>query len=107
MVKVNYVAHDGTKTEIEGDVGNSVMLTAVNNGVDGIIGECGGSMACATCHVYVDEEWIEKTGTRSEGEADLLEFAMSEVKPTSRLSCQIELSEDLDGLTVHMPESQV
>ena len=107
MVKVTYVAADGTRTTVEGEAGDSVMATAIARGVDGIIGECGGSMMCATCHCYVDEEWAEKTGPQNDGESDLLDCAASEVKPTSRLSCQIRMSEDLDGLVVHLPESQL
>ncbi|MCO5733433.1 2Fe-2S iron-sulfur cluster-binding protein [Rhizobium sp. SSA_523] len=106
-MKIIFVAHDGTRTEVEASEGESVMQAAVQNGVDGVIGECGGSMMCATCHCYVDEDWIGKTGRRGEGEADMLECAASEVKATSRLSCQIEMSADLDGLVVHLPEAQI
>lgn len=107
MVKVTYVANDGTTTEVEARAGDSVMQTAVSNDVDGIIGECGGSMMCATCHCYVDDAWTEAVGGRGEGEDELLDCAASEVKPTSRLSCQIKLSAELDGLVVHLPEAQL
>ena len=106
-MKITYVAADGTETEIEAKEGDSVMHAAVANDVDGIIGECGGSMMCATCHCYVDEAWAERTGDQHDGESDLLDCAASEVKPTSRLSCQIRMREDLDGLVVHLPESQL
>ncbi len=107
MVKVTYVSADGTKTSVEGDEGASVMQTAISHDVDGIIGECGGSMMCATCHVYVDDAWVGKTGERNDGEDDMLECAVSEVKDSSRLSCQIKLSPELDGLIVHLPEEQI
>lgn len=107
MVKVTYVAHDGTRTELEGDPGDSVMSLAIANGLDGIVGECGGSMMCATCHCYVDEDWRGAAGDRMDGEEDMLESAVCEVTPRSRLSCQITLSEALDGLVVHLPEEQV
>ena len=106
MVKVTYIAADGTETAVEGKEGDSVMQTAVSNDVDGIVGECGGAMMCATCHCYVDEAWTDKTGERQPEEDDMLEGAASEVKPNSRLSCQIKLTSDLDGLVVHTPEDQ-
>ena len=106
MVQVIYIAADGTQTEVDGAEGASVMQTAVANDVDGIVGECGGSMMCATCHCYVDDEWITKTGERGYDEAEMLEGAASEVTANSRLSCQIRLSASLDGLVVHLPEEQ-
>ena len=81
------------------------MLTATNAGLDGIVGECGGSAMCATCHVYVEPEWVEKTGTRNAMEADMLDFAF-EVRDNSRLSCQIKVTDALDGLRVRVPEKQ-
>jgi 2Fe-2S ferredoxin len=107
MVKVTYIADDGTTTEVEAREGDSVMHTAVSNDVDGIIGECGGSMMCATCHCYVDDAWAAAVGGRGEGEDELLDCAASEVKPTSRLSCQIKLRPEFDGLVVHLPEAQL
>ena len=104
MIKVTYVQPDGSEQVVETRAGDSVMQAAVNAGVPGIIAECGGSMACATCHVYVDDAWADKTGERSESEEDMLDCAMSEMKPTSRLSCQVKLTQDLDGLVVHIPE---
>ncbi|KFE34919.1 2Fe-2S iron-sulfur cluster-binding protein [Thioclava atlantica] len=106
MVKVTYVAHDGTQTTVEAEDGDSVMHAAVSNDVDGIVGECGGSMMCATCHCYVDEAWQDRVGPRSDGEEDMLEGAACEVNDRSRLSCQIKLGADLDGLVVHLPEEQ-
>jgi 2Fe-2S ferredoxin len=107
MIKVTYIAADGTATEVEAKDGDSVMHAAVANDVDGIIGECGGSMMCATCHCYVDEAWSEAVGGRHDGEGDLLDCAASEVKATSRLSCQIKVGPELDGLVVHLPEAQL
>lgn len=107
MPKVSYVAQDGHITEIEAKAGDSVMHAAVTNDVDGIIGECGGSMMCATCHCYVDEEWMGIVGARSADEDEMLSCAASEVRSTSRLSCQIKLTADMDGLVVHLPGSQL
>lgn len=107
MVKVTFVHPDGRETEVEGKHGDSVMATALANDVDGIVGECGGSMMCATCHCYVAEEWASKTGEREDGEEDMLDCAVSEVQDTSRLSCQIKLTPELDGLRVRLPEDQV
>ena len=107
MVKVTYIAQDGTATIVEATPGESVMQTAIANDVDGIIGECGGAMMCATCHCYVDEAWAAQVGARADGEEDMLEGAASEVTERSRLSCQIKLRDDLDGLVVHLPEEQL
>ncbi|MFC6761474.1 2Fe-2S iron-sulfur cluster-binding protein [Sulfitobacter porphyrae] len=82
------------------------MQTAISANVPGIVAECGGSMACATCHVYVDDAWAGRTGTRSESEEDMLDCAMAEMKDNSRLSCQLRLTEEMDGLVVHIPEEQ-
>ncbi len=107
MIKVTYVAQDGTETTLEAEEGASVMRTAVSNDLDGIVGECGGSMMCATCHCYVDEAWQDRTGRRSDDEDEMLEGAASEVTERSRLSCQIKLDQSLDGLIVHLPEEQL
>ena len=104
MVKVTYIQPDGSRQEVQGIEGDSVMQTALNAGVPGIIAECGGSMSCATCHVYVDEAWAGKTGERSESEEDMLDCAMTEMTDRSRLSCQVRLTSALDGLVVHVPE---
>lgn len=107
MVSVTYVAHTGTKTTIDVPEGENVMRGALYNGVDGIVGECGGALACATCHCYVDDVWTEKVGgPASKDELDMLESTAAEQKPTSRLSCQIVVTADLDGLVVHLPEIQ-
>ena len=105
MPKITYVDHAGTERTVEGSVGATVMETALRNNVPGIDAECGGACACATCHVYVDDAWREKTGSPSAMEESMLDFAEN-VEPNSRLSCQIKVSDELDGLVVRMPESQ-
>jgi ferredoxin, 2Fe-2S len=105
MVKITFIDTGGTARTVEGDVGATVMETAIKHGVPGIEAECGGACACSTCHVYIDEAWREKVGEPSPMEEDMLDFAF-EVRPNSRLSCQIKVREDLDGLTVHTPERQ-
>ncbi|MFD0917954.1 2Fe-2S iron-sulfur cluster-binding protein [Pseudahrensia aquimaris] len=105
MAKITYIANDGTKFEVEAENGTTVMENAIKNAVPGIEAECGGACACATCHVYVDDAWTDKVGSAEAMEEDMLDFAY-EVKPTSRLSCQVKVSDDLDGLIVHVPERQ-
>ena len=105
MAKITYVEHDGTEHVIDVKNGLSVMEGAVKNNIPGIDADCGGACACATCHVYVEESWLSKTGDRSAMEESMLDFAEG-VEPNSRLSCQIKVSDDLDGLRVTMPESQ-
>ena len=107
MVKITYVHPDGTRDTVEGSEGDNVMYTAIANNIEGIVGECGGSMMCATCHCHVDDAWTETTGPRHEGEEDMLDCATSPMRDTSRLSCRIKLSPALDGLVVHLPEDQV
>jgi len=105
MPKITFIEHDGTNHTVEAETGSTVMESALKGGVTGIVAECGGSCTCATCMVYVDETWLEKTGTRSEEEEDQLDFAL-DVRPNSRLSCQIKVTEELDGLVVHTPAYQ-
>jgi 2Fe-2S ferredoxin len=105
MAKITYIDAAGVARTVDGEIGSTVMETAIKNGVPGIEAECGGACACSTCHVYVDEGWCEKTGEPSPMEEDMLDFAF-EVKPNSRLSCQIKVSEALDGLVVTTPERQ-
>jgi ferredoxin, 2Fe-2S len=105
MPKITYIEHDGTTHTVEAEVGSTVMETALRNGIAGIVAECGGSCTCATCHVYVDEAWTAKTGEASPMEEDMLDFAF-DAKPNSRLSCQIHVTEDLDGLIVRTPSYQ-
>jgi 2Fe-2S ferredoxin len=105
MALVTYVRHDGASFEVEVPKGTSVMQAAVDNMIDGIVGECGGSCSCATCHCYVDEAWVAKLPKPSGMEKDMLECVL-EPKPNSRLSCQIVVTDELNGLVVHLPESQ-
>jgi 2Fe-2S ferredoxin len=105
MAKITYVGHDGTPHWIDAPIGLSVMEIAVKNNVPGIDADCGGAAACATCHVYVDEAWLARTGPRTAMESAMLEFAEG-VAPNSRLACQIELAPELDGLIVRLPASQ-
>ena len=105
MPKLTIIAFDGTQHELDVQNGSTVMENAVRNSVPGIEAECGGACACATCHVYVDEEWSAAVGAPEAMEEDMLDFAY-EVKPTSRLSCQIKMSDALDGLVIHVPERQ-
>jgi ferredoxin, 2Fe-2S len=105
MAKITFIQPDGTAQTVEGEPGTTVMETARKHLIEGIEAECGGACACATCHVYVDAAWREKTGASSEMEEDMLDFAF-DVRPESRLSCQIKVSEDLDGLIVRIPEKQ-
>lgn len=105
MAKIRYINHSGAETVVEAKDGNSIMQTAVDNGIDGIVAECGGGMSCATCHVYFDEEWSKKLEEPNKMEKEMLEFVI-EPHETSRLSCQIKIHDGLDGIVVHIPESQ-
>lgn len=105
MPVVNYISFDGAINEIEVASGTSVMQGAVDNMIDGIVAECGGSCSCATCHCYVDPAWVDKIPPPSEMEKDMLECVL-EPQDNSRLSCQITVTDELDGLVVRLPESQ-
>ena len=105
MPKITFIDAEGTARAVEAESGSTVMETAIRNNIPGIEAECGGACACATCHVYVDEAWREKTGDPSPMEEDMLDFGY-DVRPNSRLSCQIKVSEELDGLVVRTPEKQ-
>ncbi len=105
MPKITFISHEGEKRQVEAENGISVMENAVKNNIPGIDADCGGACACATCHVYVDEAWREKVGKRAEMEEDMLDFAF-DVRENSRLSCQIEVRDELDGLIVRTPEKQ-
>ncbi len=105
MAKITYIEHNGKSHTVEVKNGLSVMEGAVQNNIPGIDADCGGGMACATCHVYVKEEWFDKVNIKSEGEDDMLDQAY-EPNKHSRLSCQISVSDDIDGLIVNLPEKQ-
>ena len=106
MAKITYVEHSGKLHTIQVQNGLTVMEGAVQNNIPGIDADCGGSMACATCHVYVKEEWFNKLPKKEDGEEDMLDMAF-EPKKNSRLSCQLMISDQLDGLVVNLPEKQV
>lgn len=105
MAKITFIGTDGTRYEVEAENGSTVMENAIRNGVPGIEAECGGACACATCHVYVDEKWRSVTGDPEPMEEDMLDFAY-DVRPTSRLSCQIRVTDELDGIVITVPERQ-
>ena len=105
MAAIIYIAHSGEDHVVEVKPGLSVMEGAIRNNVPGIDADCGGACACATCHVYVDPDWLERTGKAGPMEESMLDFAEG-VEPNSRLSCQITVSDTLNGLIVRLPESQ-
>ena len=105
MIKITYIDAAGTARTVEAEAGSTLMETAIRNGVPGIEAECGGACACSTCHVYIEEAWRDKVGPPSPMEEDMLDFAFA-VQPNSRLSCQIKISDELDGLVVKTPERQ-
>ncbi|MEU9457014.1 2Fe-2S iron-sulfur cluster-binding protein [Streptomyces sp. NPDC048277] len=105
MPKITFIKDSGTEHAVEATIGESVMQTAADNLVPGLLAECGGYANCATCHVYVDDAWADKLPAPEEAEAVMIEAAF-DVRPTSRLSCQIQVTEDTDGLIVRLPVSQ-
>lgn len=105
MPKITFISHNGASQDVDAPSGSTIMEIAVKNSILGIEAECGGACACATCHVYVDDAWKEKTGEPQVMEEDMLDFAW-EVQPNSRLSCQIKLSDEMDGLIIRVPEKQ-
>jgi 2Fe-2S ferredoxin len=106
MPKINYISHQGETFSIDVPVGESVMEGAVRNGIDGIVAECGGSCLCATCHVYVDERFLPLLPPLDEDQDAMLDSTAAERMPNSRLSCQIAVRAELEGLIVRMPETQ-
>ena len=105
MAKINYITHNNQKHTIDVQNGLSVMEGAVQNDIPGIDADCGGGMACATCHVYINDDWFDKLPTKEDGEEDMLDMAY-EPNKFSRLSCQLIISDELDGLVVSMPDKQ-
>ena len=105
MPKITYIDYNGKSETIEVSSGLSVMEGAIQNNINGIDADCGGSMACATCHVYVKEDWLVKLPLKEDGEEDMLDMAF-EPKKNSRLSCQLIVSDELDGLIVNIPSKQ-
>lgn len=106
MPHVTYVQPDGRRSTKSAAEGSNLMKIATENLVPGIIGECGGDLSCATCHVFVDAEWIERAGSLSADEEAMLDVTSEEPTDASRLCCQIKLTDELDGIVVHVPETQ-
>ena len=107
MARITYIEHNGTQHVIEVASGLTVMEGARDNGVPGIEADCGGACACSTCHVYVDAAWVGKLPAKDMMEADMLDFAYAPDAERSRLTCQLKVSDALDGLVVHLPERQI
>ena len=106
MTKITYIENNGTSHTVDVAEGLTVMEGAIQNNIPGIDADCGGSMACATCHVYVKDDWFNKLPKKNEGEDDMIDQAF-EPNTSSRLSCQIQVSDNLDGLKVYLPEKQI
>jgi 2Fe-2S ferredoxin len=107
MTTITFIHPDGRAEVVEAKDGDSAMFTALSHGVDGIVAECGGSAVCATCHVYVDDGWTGKLAAISDTEDELLDGTASERRPNSRLSCQIKITPELNGLVLRLPERQI
>ena len=107
MPIITFIRLDGGSVNIAADIGESAMQVATRNGIDEIVAECGGNAMCATCHVYVDENWIDRLAAMGEEENALLDGVAAERQPTSRLSCQIKIGQELDGLVLRLPERQL
>jgi 2Fe-2S ferredoxin len=105
MPQITFVNADGTRTEVNARTGDSLMRAALDNGVEGLAAECGGCLSCATCHAYIAEDWIDRLTPPSEEEQVMVECAI-DVRPTSRLTCQVEVTDDLDGVVVEIPATQ-
>ncbi len=105
MPTIHYILHDGTEHALDASVGDSVMVVAVRENLPGILAECGGACSCATCHVHIDPAWVDRLPTMQPMEEEMLEFA-EDVDDTSRLSCQLQITDQLDGLVVNVPEKQ-
>ena len=107
MTMIEFITADGKSRHVEATDGDTLMQTAIANDIEEIVGECGGSMMCATCHCYIDIDWAADTGNRSEEELDMLGFAASDVTERSRLSCQVVVTPSMQGIKVYLPESQI
>ena len=106
MPKVTFIQKDGRPSEVEAVPGDSIMETAIDNDIDGIVAECGGACSCATCHVYIDDGWLDKLPAPDSLEDGMLDCVIDR-RPNSRLSCQIRVSDEIDGIVVRVPESQI
>jgi 2Fe-2S ferredoxin len=107
MTTVTFIHSNGRADPVEAEIGDSAMRAAIVHGIEGIVAECGGSLVCATCHVYVDDAWIGRVGPVGDDEDELLAGAAAERQAGSRLSCQIKITPELDGLVLRLPERQV
>ena len=107
MAKITYIEWGGARHEVEVKTGMTVMEGARDNGIPGIEADCGGACACSTCHVYVDPTWVDKLPPKDDMEADMLDFAYEPDPARSRLTCQLKVTDALDGLVVQMPEKQI
>lgn len=108
MTTIVYIDPDGLRHDVPAEAGSTVMAVAVKSGVPGIVAECGGSLSCASCHVYVEPEWIDVVGAAAdELELEMLDGALAELEPGSRLSCQVPVTEEMDGLVVRVPADQI
>jgi len=106
MPSITFISADGSEEKVTAVEKSTLMQVALDEGVDGIVAECGGGCACATCHCYIDERWTEVVGPANEFEEEMLDATTAERKPNSRLSCQVTLTDEMDGLIVHLPDEQ-
>lgn len=106
MPSITFVSADGSEEKVVAVEKSTLMQTALDEGVDGIVADCGGGCACATCHCYIDERWLEVVGPANEFEEEMLDATAAERKANSRLSCQITVTDEMDGLIVHLPDEQ-
>jgi 2Fe-2S ferredoxin len=106
LPRITYKQHDGTEHVVEVEAGTSVMQGALNNGISGVVAECGGSMACATCHVYVDDAWLDRLPETDEMESQMLDCVAAERRANSRLGCQVNVTDEISGMIVRIPETQ-
>ncbi|UUZ70702.1 2Fe-2S iron-sulfur cluster-binding protein [Polaromonas sp. P1(28)-8] len=107
MPQLSYISHDGTRSDIEVNVGGTVMQNALERGLAGINGDCGGACQCCTCHVYVEESWLARLPPMEEMEDAMLDSTAEPRRPNSRLSCMLTMGAELDGLVVHLPATQI
>lgn len=106
VVGIRFILSDKTESVAHGDPGASLMSIAKSNGISGVEAECGGSLSCGTCHIYVEPKWLDLIPAPSLAESEMLDFVAAERRPSSRLSCQIRMTQDLDGMTVEVPDTQ-
>jgi Ferredoxin len=105
MLQITFIQADGLSKTVHATAGDTLMFLATSNGIDGIIGECGGAMACATCHCHIDPDWLARTGPLAPGEKDMLDGVLGELRLESRLGCQVSVGPEHDGMIVRIPEA--